>query len=75
MELSETERHVLQNLVKKGGMGNVQEFLNWQAHDFDKAFEFANNLQNKDLVKLLYSNFNKNLIVVELTLVGTKHGS
>ena len=42
---------------------------------FDKAFEFANNLQNKDLVKLLYSNFNKNLIVVELTLVGTKHGS
>lgn len=73
MELSETERHVLQNLVKKGGMGNVQEFLNWP--DFDKAFEFANNLQNKDLVKLLYSNFNKNLIVVELTLVGTKHGS
>lgn len=73
MELSETERHVLQNLVKKGGMGNVQKFLNWP--DFDKAFEFANNLQNKDLVKLLYSNFNKNLIVVELTLVGIKHGS
>lgn len=73
MELSETERHVLQNLLKKGGMGNVQEFLSWP--DFDKAFEFANNLQNKDLVKLLYSNFNKNLIVVELTLVGTKYGS
>ena len=73
MELSESEQHLLQNLVKKGGMGNIKEFLNWP--DFDKAFEFAKNLQNKDLVKLLYSNFNKNLIVVELTLEGIKHGS
>lgn len=51
------------------------EFLNWSQVDFDKGFEFANNLQNKDLVKLLYSNFNKNLIVVELTLEGIKYGS
>ncbi|HNR74477.1 MAG: hypothetical protein UZ12_BCD005001060 [Bacteroidetes bacterium OLB12] len=75
MDLTETERHVLQSLVKKGSMGNVMEFLNWPSEEFDRGFEFANNLQNKDLVKLLYSNFNKNLIVVELTLVGIKHGS
>ncbi|QLH31835.1 MAG: hypothetical protein HWD62_04785 [Cyclobacteriaceae bacterium] len=75
MEISETERHVLQSLVKKGSVGNVMEFLNWSQVDFDKGFEFANNLQNKDLVKLLYSNFNKNLIVVELTLEGIKYGS
>lgn len=75
MQLTETELLVLQSLVKKGTMGNVMEYLNWPQSDFDKGFEFANNLQNKDLVKLLYSNFNKNLIVVELTLVGTKHGS
>lgn len=75
MQLTETELLVLQSLVKKGTMGNVMEFLNWPQSDFDKGFEFANNLQNKDLVKLLYSNFNKNLIVVELTLVGIKHGS
>ncbi|MCW5911818.1 MAG: hypothetical protein KIT62_12125 [Cyclobacteriaceae bacterium] len=74
MNLTDTELHVLQNLVKKGGMGNVQELLNYPPEEFDKAFEFANNLQNKDLVKLLYSNFNKNLIVVELTLVGIKFG-
>lgn len=75
MDLTETEKHVLQSLVKKGSIGNIMEFLNWPAAEFDRGFEFANNLQNKDLVKLLYSNFNKNLIVVELTLEGIKHGS
>ncbi|MBN8575484.1 MAG: hypothetical protein J0L66_01005 [Cytophagales bacterium] len=74
MDLTETEKHVLQLLVKKGGMGNVMEFLNWPQSEFEKGFEFANTLQNKDLVKLLYSNFNKNQIVVELTLVGFEHG-
>ena len=75
MSLNEIELIVLRNLVKKGGIGNVMEFLNYSQTDFDKGFEFANNLQNKDLVKLLYSNFNKNLIVVELTLIGTKAGN
>lgn len=75
MNLTDTELSVLQNLVKKGGMGNVQEFLQCSQSDFDKGFDFANTLQNKDLIKLLYSNFNKNLIVVELTLPGAKHGS
>lgn len=70
MSLSTDELLVLQKLSAAGGTGNVMEFLNYSAADFDKAFEFANNLQNKDLVKLLYSNFNKNLVVVELTLLG-----
>lgn len=51
------------------------QFLNYPPADFDRAFEFANTLQNKDLVKLLYSNFNKNLIVVELTLPGERAGA
>lgn len=75
MNLTETELRVLHGLVKKGGTGNVQEFLQWSQSDFDKGFDFANTLQNKDLIKLLYSNFNKNLIVVELTLLGVKYGS
>jgi hypothetical protein len=75
MDLTEIEKHVLQSLVKKGSLGNVMEFLNWPPAEFDRGFEFANNLQNKDLVKLLYSNFNKNLIVVELTLIGHRYGS
>lgn len=75
MPLNEIELNVLRNLAKKGGTGNVMEFLNYSQKDFDKGFEFANTLQNQDLVKLLYSNFNKNLIVVELTLIGTKAGN
>jgi hypothetical protein len=75
MPLTEIELNVLQNLVKKGGTGNVMEFLDYNQDEFDKGFEFANNLQNLDLVKLLYSNFNKSLIVVELTLLGTQAGN
>ncbi len=70
MNLDKSEAVVLENLASQGGTGNVMEFLNYSSSDFEKAFEFANNLQNKDLVKLLYSNFNKNLVVVELTLLG-----
>jgi len=74
MTLSSDEVHVLQQLAKSGGTGNVMQFLNYSQSDFDRGFEFANGLQNKDLVKLLYSNFNKSLIVVELTLPGEKAG-
>ncbi|MCE7862545.1 MAG: hypothetical protein DYG99_03280 [Bacteroidetes bacterium CHB5] len=74
MTLTDSERHVLQHLVKQGGMGNVLEPLGYTQEDFDKAFEFANDLQNKDLVKLIYSNFNKRQIVVELTLPGFEAG-
>lgn len=74
MMVSETERTVLQNLVRKGGTGNVIEFLDPAAYNFDQAFDLANQLQNKDFLKLLYSNFNKNLVVVELTLPGFEAG-
>ena len=70
MNLTEEELTIIQHLAKAGGTGNVMEFLNFNPTDFDKGFSIANEMQNKDLVKLLYSNFNKNLIVVETTLVG-----
>lgn len=56
-----------------GGMGNVMEALGWDTTRFEEAFMLANDMQNLNYVKLLYSNFNKNLIVVELTLVGLAH--
>jgi hypothetical protein len=68
-------KFVLAGIRAKGGTGNVMEILNWEASRFEEGFSLANELQNLDFVKLLYSNFNKNLIVVELTLLGEKRGA
>ncbi len=70
MDLTDQELTIIQHLAKAGGTGNVMEFLNFSPSDFERGFSIANELQNKDLIKLLYSNFNKNLIVVEATLLG-----
>jgi hypothetical protein len=70
MNLTEAELIIIQNLSQAGGTGNVMEFLDYTVSDFDRGFTIANEMQNKDLVKLLYSNFNKNMVVVEITLVG-----
>lgn len=51
-------------------MGNVIEALNYDNTQFDEAFSIALDMDNRNLVKLLYSNFNKNLVVVEMTLPG-----
>jgi hypothetical protein len=72
MELELAEVIILKNLESNGGTGNVMEFLSYDVSEFDDAFAIANSMQNKDLVKLLYSNFNKNQIVVEITLLGVK---
>jgi len=68
------QRSVLKGLTRSGGTGNVMELLKEEVTDFQQGFDFANELQNLDLVKLLYSNFNKNLVVVELTLLGEQLG-
>lgn len=70
MSSTKTQLDVLKHLVKAGGTGNVMEFLKYDASEFQKGFDVANDMQNLDYVKLLYSNFNKNLVVVELTLLG-----
>ncbi|PZR38941.1 MAG: hypothetical protein DI538_08195 [Azospira oryzae] len=70
MNLLPEHQTVLKGLHGKGGTGNVNEFLAIGAPDFDRGFTVANDMQNLDLVKLLYSNFNKNLVVVEWTLLG-----
>ncbi len=64
------QRQILKAVAAQGGTGNVMEALQWERDRFDEGFLLANDIQNLDYVKLLYSNFNKNLIVVELTLVG-----
>lgn len=60
MPITENQQRVLSKLVSSGGTGNVMEFLGWPSAKFDEGFQFANDLQNLDMVKMLYSNFNKN---------------
>jgi hypothetical protein len=74
MKAKQEHIQLLQELNRKSGTGNVMEILGWDANRFDEGFAIANDMQNLDLVKLLYSNFNKNLVVVELTLLGEQEG-
>ncbi len=68
--LTKNEITVLSKITEAAGTGNVMEILEWPASRFEEGFTLANDMQNRNLVKLLYSNFNKNLVVVEETLVG-----
>ncbi len=67
---TKTQLDILKHLVKTGGTGNIMEFLKYNASEFQKGFEIANDMQNLDYIKLLYTNYNKNIVVVELTLLG-----
>jgi len=70
MILTKIHLDVLKHLVKSGGTGNVMECLKYDASEFQKGFDLANDMQNSDYIKLLYSNFNKNQVVAEITLLG-----
>ncbi|MBS1682012.1 MAG: hypothetical protein JST48_09885 [Bacteroidetes bacterium] len=61
---------ILKFVHQKGGTGNVMEALGWEVAKHEEGFRLALELENLNYAKLLYSNFNKNLIVLELTLVG-----
>lgn len=51
-------------------MANVMEILGYNASEFQKGFDIALEMENHNLVKLLYSNFNANKVIVEFTLLG-----
>lgn len=61
---------ILKFIFAKGGTGNVMEALGWDSSRFEEASQIALDMDNLNFVKQLYTSFNKNLIVVELTLVG-----
>ena len=52
------------------GFGDAMEALNWSQEDFQRGFDLVNDMQNMDLIKLIYSNFNQNKIIIEFTLLG-----
>ena len=50
-------------------MVNVMEVLEYAPDNFQQAFDIALEMENQNLVKLLYSNFNAGKIIVEFTLL------
>jgi hypothetical protein len=70
MNLESEIRAVLNAKTEQSDMGNVMEILGYRQDDFQKGFDIALEMQNRDLVKLLYSNFNANKVIVEFTRLG-----
>ena len=66
----ETIDKVIQGIGDSGGNGDVIKILGLSQSAFQDGFEIANGIQNLDLIKLLYSNFNQNRVIVEFTLLG-----
>lgn len=57
-----------------GTIWNVVDLLKEKPEGFQFCFDLANDLQNRDLVKLLYA-FYPSKVMVEMTLEGVKAGS
>ena len=61
---------VLRARLPDTDMINVVEALAVTPENFQQAFDVALEMENRNLVKLLYSNFNDQKVIVELTLPG-----
>ena len=64
---------VLQSRRPDTDMLNVIEVLGYDSDKYQQAFDIALEMDNRSLVKLLYSNFNVGKVVVELTLIGKNY--
>lgn len=61
---------VLQSRRPDTDMLNIIEVLGYSADRFQQAFDIALEMDNRSLVKLLYSNFTTGKVIVEFTLLG-----
>jgi hypothetical protein len=50
-------------------MINIIEALRYSPDKFQQAFDIALEMDNRNLVKLLYSNFDAGKVIVEFTLL------
>jgi hypothetical protein len=53
-------------------MLDLMEALGYAPEQFQHAFDVALEMDNQNLVKLIYSNFNAGKVIVEFTLLGKK---
>ena len=73
MALTQTEIQILKYLVELGrpeAMANAKELIS-STIDYEYAFELVNDMNNKNLIKLVYC-VSPNMINVQLTLFGEK---
>jgi hypothetical protein len=69
MDLEQKIKTVLQSRRPDTDMVNVMEALGYGPDKFQEAFDVALAMDNRDLVKLIYSNFNAGKVIVEFTLL------
>lgn len=73
MTPTQAETAVLKALVelgRPGAMFNVMKAIGDYTTDYETGFALANEMQNKDWIKIIYGSFTQNLVNVELTLIG-----
>ncbi len=72
MNLENQINKVLQSRKADTDMLNVMEALGYDQDKFQEAFDVALAMDNKNLVKLIYSNYNQGKVIVEFTLLANK---
>ena len=63
---------VLQARRPDTDMLNVMDALGYASDEFQHAFDVALEMDRRNLVKLIYSNFNAGKVIVEFTLLAKK---
>jgi|GEM_PF-1008187 len=63
---------IIKGLGDIGGFGNVMKVLGYERDHHQLGFDLANEMQNRDYIKLLYASYTQNVISVEMLLPG-KH--
>jgi len=61
---------ILKGLGEIGGFGNVMKILGYERDHHQLGFDLANEMQNRDYIKLLYASYTQNVISVEMLLPG-----
>ncbi|HZB14625.1 MAG TPA: hypothetical protein VE467_16415 [Chryseolinea sp.] len=72
MEFEKEIAAVLQSRKSDTDMLNIIEVLRFAPDKFQRAFDIALEMDRRNLVKLLYSNFNASKVIVEFTLLAKK---
>jgi hypothetical protein len=72
MKIEEEIASVLQSRRSDTNMLDVMEALGYASDKFQQAFDVALEMDRRNLVKLLYSNFNAGKVIVEFTLLAKK---